>query len=62
MSLTKKIDFALILKVTNANPNGDPLKWTGKTNSKPAEKETSPALQAGFRPAKGLSARQNNIL
>ena len=25
MSLTKKIDFALILKVTNANPNGDPL-------------------------------------
>ena len=25
MSLTKKIDFALILKVTNANPTGDPL-------------------------------------
>ena len=25
MSLTQKIDFALILKVTNANPNGDPL-------------------------------------
>ena len=25
MSLTKKIDFALILKITNANPNGDPL-------------------------------------
>ena len=25
MSLTKKIDFALIIKVTNANPNGDPL-------------------------------------
>ena len=25
MSLTKKIDFALILKVSNANPNGDPL-------------------------------------
>lgn len=25
MNLTKKIDFALILKVTNANPNGDPL-------------------------------------
>ena len=25
MSLTKKIDFALILKVTNANPNGDRL-------------------------------------
>ena len=25
MSLTKKIDFTLILKVTNANPNGDPL-------------------------------------
>ncbi|WP_032091954.1 MULTISPECIES: type I-C CRISPR-associated protein Cas7/Csd2 [Pasteurellaceae] len=25
MSLTKKIDFALIVKVTNANPNGDPL-------------------------------------
>ena len=25
MSLSKKIDFALILKVTNANPNGDPL-------------------------------------
>ena len=25
MSLTKKNDFALILKVTNANPNGDPL-------------------------------------
>ena len=25
MSLTKKIDFALILKATNANPNGDPL-------------------------------------
>ncbi|NEN74920.1 type I-C CRISPR-associated protein Cas7/Csd2 [Pelistega sp. NLN82] len=25
MSLTKKIDFALILKVVNANPNGDPL-------------------------------------
>ena len=25
MSLTKKIDFALILKVTNANPNGNPL-------------------------------------
>ena len=25
MSLTKKIDFALIIKVQNANPNGDPL-------------------------------------
>ncbi|OPH38632.1 type I-C CRISPR-associated protein Cas7/Csd2 [Moraxella equi] len=25
MSLTKKIDFALILQVKNANPNGDPL-------------------------------------
>ncbi|WP_443091487.1 type I-C CRISPR-associated protein Cas7/Csd2 [Basfia succiniciproducens] len=25
MSLTKKIDFALIIKVKNANPNGDPL-------------------------------------
>jgi len=25
MSLTKKIDFALIFRVTNANPNGDPL-------------------------------------
>lgn len=25
MSLNKKIDFALILTVTNANPNGDPL-------------------------------------
>ena len=25
MSLTKKIDFALIIEVTNANPNGDPL-------------------------------------
>ena len=25
MSLKKKIDFALILKVKNANPNGDPL-------------------------------------
>ena len=25
MSLTKKIDFALIVEVTNANPNGDPL-------------------------------------
>jgi len=25
MSLTNKIDFALILKVKNANPNGDPL-------------------------------------
>lgn len=25
MSLTKKIDFAIILQVKNANPNGDPL-------------------------------------
>lgn len=25
MSLSKKIDFALIIKVKNANPNGDPL-------------------------------------
>lgn len=25
MSLTKKIDFALIIQVKNANPNGDPL-------------------------------------
>ena len=25
MSLTKKIDFALIINVKNANPNGDPL-------------------------------------
>ena len=25
MSLTKKIDFALIISVQNANPNGDPL-------------------------------------
>lgn len=25
MSLTKKIDFALIIGVKNANPNGDPL-------------------------------------
>jgi CRISPR-associated protein Csd2 len=25
MSLTKKIDFAVIIKVKNANPNGDPL-------------------------------------
>ena len=25
MSLTKKIDFAIIIKVKNANPNGDPL-------------------------------------
>lgn len=25
MSLTKKIDFALIIRVKNANPNGDPL-------------------------------------
>lgn len=25
MSLTKKIDFALIISVNNANPNGDPL-------------------------------------
>jgi CRISPR-associated protein Csd2 len=25
MSLTKKIDFAVIFKVVNANPNGDPL-------------------------------------
>lgn len=25
MSLSKKIDFAVIFKVTNANPNGDPL-------------------------------------
>ena len=25
MSLSKKIDFALIIKVQNANPNGDPL-------------------------------------
>jgi len=25
MSLTSKIDFAMIFKVTNANPNGDPL-------------------------------------
>ncbi|MDD2362548.1 MAG: type I-C CRISPR-associated protein Cas7/Csd2 [Oscillospiraceae bacterium] len=25
MSLTKKIDFAIIIGVTNANPNGDPL-------------------------------------
>jgi CRISPR-associated protein Csd2 len=25
MSLTKKIDFAVIISVTNANPNGDPL-------------------------------------
>lgn len=25
MSLSHKIDFALIIKVTNANPNGDPL-------------------------------------
>ena len=25
MSLTKKIDFALIIQVQNANPNGDPL-------------------------------------
>jgi CRISPR-associated protein Csd2 len=25
MSLSKKIDFAVIFKVVNANPNGDPL-------------------------------------
>lgn len=25
MSLSKKIDFAVVFKVTNANPNGDPL-------------------------------------
>lgn len=25
MSLTKKIDFALIIGVKNANPNGNPL-------------------------------------
>ena len=25
MSLTKKIDFAIIIGVKNANPNGDPL-------------------------------------
>lgn len=25
MSLTHKIDFAIILNVKNANPNGDPL-------------------------------------
>ena len=25
MSLTNKIDFAVIFKVKNANPNGDPL-------------------------------------
>ena len=25
MSLSKKIDFALIISVKNANPNGDPL-------------------------------------
>ena len=24
-TLTHKIDFALVLRVTNANPNGDPL-------------------------------------
>ena len=27
-------------------PNRSRLKWTGKTNSKPAEKETSPAPHA----------------
>ena len=25
MSLTNKIDFAVVFKVKNANPNGDPL-------------------------------------
>lgn len=25
MSLSKKIDFAVIFRVNNANPNGDPL-------------------------------------
>lgn len=32
MSLTKKIDFALILEVTNANPNGDPLNGNRPRN------------------------------
>ena len=26
-TLSKKIDFAIIMSVKNANPNGDPSKW-----------------------------------
>ncbi len=33
MSLTNKVDFAVVFKVKNANPNGDPLNGNGpRTN------------------------------
>ena len=50
-TLSRKIDFAVIISVSNANPNGDPLNETGLAKTmKVSEKYLMYVLKKNQKP------------